>query len=124
MLNIEIDKENGVAILTPDGKLSEDDFKNAANVIDPYIDQHENLKGLIISTESFPGWESFSGLVSHFSFVKGHHKKIKYVALVTNSPLGSLVENLASHFVSAKIMTFKYNELNLAKSWIMEGNGS
>ena len=124
MLDIKIDVKNGIAILTPDDKLSKADFKSATNVIDPYIEQHENLNGLIISTESFPGWESFSGLVSHLSFVKDHHKKIRYIAFVTNSPLGSLAEHLASHFVSAKIMAFKYNEFELARSWITENSGT
>lgn len=122
MLNIEIDEENGIAIFSPDEKLSEADFKNAANAIDPYIAQHDKLNGLIISTRSFPGWESFAGLVSHLSFVKNHHKKIKHVALVTDSTLGSLVESLASHFVSAKIMAFKYSEVDLAKTWIIKSS--
>lgn len=122
MINIEIDEKNGIAFLSPDEKLSEADFRSAANVIDPYIEQNKKLNGLIISTENFPGWESFAGLLSHLSFVKNHHKKVKYVALVTNSPLGSLAENLASHFVSAKIMAFKYSELDLARLWMLSSN--
>lgn len=122
MMNIEIDEKNGIAIFCPDEKLSEADFKSAANVIDPYIEQNEKLNGLIISTEHFPGWESFKSLLSHLSFVKNHHQKIKYIALVTNSPLGSMAEHIASHFVSAQIMAFKYSELNLAKSWILSSH--
>ena len=122
MLNIQIDTENGIAILSPDDKLSEADFKNAAETIDPYIEQHEKLNGLIIATESFPGWESFAGLISHLTFVKDHHKKIKHIDFVTNSPLGSLAEHLASHFVSAQISAFKYSDLDLAKLWIIENN--
>ena len=124
MLHIQIDEKNGVAILSPEAKLSEADFKNAANVIDPYIEQHGKLNGLIISAQFFPGWESFSGLASHLSFVKDHHEKIKRVALVTNSPLGSLAENLASHFVSAKIMAFKYSEIDSARLWVLESSGT
>ncbi len=122
MLNIQIDEKNGIAVFSPDAKLSEADFKSATNVIDPYIEQHDKLNGLIISTEYFPGWESFAGLLSHLSFVKDHHKKIKCIALVTNSPIGSLAEKVANHFVSAKIMAFNYSELELAKSWIIESH--
>ncbi|MDX2319575.1 MAG: STAS/SEC14 domain-containing protein [Moritella sp.] len=122
MLNILIDEKNGIAIFSPDEKLSEADFKSATNAIDPYIELHDKLNGLIISTESFPGWESFAGLLSHLSFVKDHHKKIKCIALVTNSALGSLAEHLASHFVSAEIKAFKYSELELAKLWIMSSH--
>ena len=93
MLNIKIDKENKIAIFSPDDKLSKADFKNATNVIDSYIEQYGKLNGLIISTDFFPG-----------------------------SPLGSLAEHLASHFISAKILSFKYSELDLAKSWIIESD--
>ena len=53
MLNIDIDKQNGIAVFEPDHKLSEYDFKNVANVIDPYIEEFNHLNGLIISAESF-----------------------------------------------------------------------
>jgi len=120
MLNIDIDKQNGIAVFEPDHKLSESDFKNAANVIDPYIEEFNHLKGLIISTKSFPGWASFSALLSHLSFVKDHHKKIAFIAFVTDSPIGSLAEHATSHFVSAKTKSFKYNEIDSAKKWIIE----
>jgi len=122
MLNIDIDKQNGIAVFEPDHKLSESDFKNAANVIDPYIEEFNHLKGLIISTRSFPGWESFSALLSHLSFVKDHHKKIAFIAFVTDSPIGSLAEHAASHFVSAEIKSFKYSEIDSAKKWIIESH--
>ena len=119
MLNIEIDKENGIVIFTPDNKLSQADFEHATRVIDPFIDEYGRINGLIIYTEFFPGWESFSGLISHLSFVKDHHKQIKKIALVTNSSLGVLAENITSHFVLAEIETFSFDELNSAKSWVM-----
>jgi hypothetical protein len=122
MLNIEIDEDNGIAILTPDSKLSEKDFKNATAIIDPYIEKSGKLCGVIISTESFPGWESFSDLIAHLSFVKDHHKKIGKVAFVTSSPIGSLAESIGSHFVSAKIRNFKFSEFELAKIWIISNH--
>ena len=120
MIDIEIDEANSIAVFSPDNQLSEEDFKRAASIVDPYIEQHGKLNGLIISAELFPGWNSFSGLVSHLSFVKDHHKHIRCVGLVTNSPLGSLAESLASHFVAAEVRAFPYSELDLARSWVIE----
>jgi len=34
MLNVELDEVNGIAILSPNGALSEKDFKSASSVID------------------------------------------------------------------------------------------
>ena len=123
MLNITIDGKNGIAIFEPDGKLSESDFKSAVNIIDPYINNFENLNGLIIATQAFPGWESFAALVSHLSFVKDHHKNISFIAFVTDSKIGNLAEHVASHFVSAEIKSFAYGELEMAKEWIVENSG-
>ena len=106
MLSVKIDEVNGVAMLEPNGPLSKNDFESAAQVIDPYITKTGRLNGLIIHTQSFPGWDSFAALSSHLRFVKEHHKKISRIALVTDSAIGNLAEPVASHFVNAEIKLF------------------
>lgn len=118
MLSVIIDEENLIAILEPEGSLSKNDFESAANIIDPYIEDNNQLFGLIIHTKSFPGWDSFAALVSHLKFVKEHHKKILRVAFATDSVVGSFAESVASHFVNAEILHFPYQELEQAKFWI------
>ena len=118
MLNIELDESMGIAIVRPDGALSENDFDVISSVIDPYLDKHEKLAGLIISTETFPGWASFASFLKHFKFVKGHHKSLSHVALVTDSEMGNVAEKIAGHFVSAKIKHFPYDQIDEAKNWI------
>ena len=120
MLSTKIDKDNGIAILEPEGSLSENDFESATKIIDPYIEATGQLNGLIIHTKSFPGWDSFAALVSHLKFVKEHHKKISRVAFATDSMIGSFAETVASHFVNAEIKQFSYQELEQAKLWIAE----
>ena len=120
MLSVRIDEQNGVAVFEPNGPLSESDFESAVKVIDPWIEKNGRLKGLIIRTKSFPGWESFGALSSHLTFVKGHHKRIGRVAFVTDSVLGNVAEKLASHFVSAEFKLFSYKSLEEAKSWILD----
>ena len=48
MLNIELDREAGLAVVQPKGALSEEDFNTVASVIDPYLEEHGELSGLII----------------------------------------------------------------------------
>jgi hypothetical protein len=119
MLNVELDEVNGIATLSPNGALSEKDFESASILIDPYIEKYGSLKGLIINTKTFPGWESFGSLIKHFKFVKEHHKKVSHVALVTDSVLGDFGEKIADHFISAEIKHFPFNDLNNAQSWIL-----
>ncbi len=118
MLSVKIDETNSIAILEPNGALSENDFKSAAETIDPWIEKNKRLNGLIIHVEHFPGWDSFSALSSHLKFVKDHHKKISRVAFSTDSAIGGLAETIGKHFVQAEIKVFPFNELELAKSWI------
>jgi hypothetical protein len=117
MLNVGLNEANGIATLRPDGALSEKDFEYASSVIDPYLKKSGNLKGLIIITKTFPGWESFGSLIKHFKFVREHHKKVSQIALVTDSIRGE-AEKIAEHFVSADIKHFAFDELNKAQSWI------
>ena len=120
MLTVSIDEIDGIVILEPDGELSKTDFISASKTIDPYIEKSGKLNGIIIHVKSFPGWDSFSALLTHLSFVKDHHKKVAHVAFVTDSPLGKLAENVANHFISAQIKSYPFSEIKTAREWIMD----
>ena len=120
MLSIDLNKEAGLVIVQPEGTLSESDFDTIASVIDPYLEEHGELRGLIIYTKDFPGWDSFGAMLKHFKFVKDHHQKLSYVALVTDSAIGNLAEKIAGHFISAEVKYFPYSQLADAKSWILD----
>lgn len=119
MLRVEIDEANGIVILEPDGELSERDFLLVAKIVDPYIESAGELKGMIIHVQSFPGWDSFSSLIAHLKFVREHHKKVSRIAFVTDSPIGGLAENIASHFVNADIKSFEFDELTASREWVL-----
>ncbi len=120
MLAVELDREAGIAVMRPEGALSEEDFRIASGVIDPYIEEHGHLNGLIINTQQFPGWESFAALLTHLKFVREHHQKLSHVALVTDSQVGNLAEKIASHFVKAKVKHFAFSQFVDAQAWIMD----
>ncbi len=119
MLNVKLNEMEGIAILEPDGKLSENDFKSASAIIDPYIETSGKLNGIIIYVNTFPGWQSFAALITHLKFIKEHHKKVAHVAFVTNSPIGAFAEHVANHFINAEIKNFSYGELENSVKWIL-----
>ncbi len=121
MLKVDLNAGEGIAVLQPEGELSENDFSNAASIIDPHIEAHGKLNGIVIHVATFPGWDSFSALVTHLKFVRAHHQKIARVAFATDSSIGGLAENIASHFISAEIKNFSFDELEAAKNWIRDG---
>ncbi len=119
MVEVELDTEFGIAILRPMGVLSKNDFAATACTIDPYIEKYGKLAGLIVHTKTFPGWEHFGALMGHMKFIKNHHKQISHVAIVTDSVIGDLAEKIASHFVTAEIRHFSFNNIEGARTWIL-----
>ena len=118
MIKVDLSIEDGVLMVMPEGRLEAEDFKELAAVADPYIEEHGKLNGLMIYTESFPGWKDFEALTSHFRFVKDYHHNLAKVALVTDSKIVSVAETLAKHFVSAEIKHFDYNDKDAALDWL------
>jgi hypothetical protein len=118
MLTVTLDRRRGIAVLKPRGALSKRDFARAAAIIDPYLERAGRLNGLIISTKHFPGWDSFAGLASHLKFVKAHHRRVKRIALCTDSMLGNFAHLFARHFVRATIRVFPFKGFAAAGRWI------
>ncbi len=118
MLKVMLDENEAIAIIEPVDVLSKEDFDFANEIINPFIKENGRLNGIIIYTKSFPGWDSFGALIRHLKFIDNHEKKVSHVAFVTDSIAGEFAEHVASHFVSAKVKTFKFNELEDAKKWI------
>ena len=119
MLHVTLQPNYGLVILEPEGVLTEADFVQARKIIDPYISKTGGLKGVMIYTEHFPGWESFNALLSHLSFVKEHHKYVTKVALVTDSLMGNLLTPIVTHFVAADVQIFAYKDVEYAKRWLL-----
>jgi len=119
MLKHSLDTANSVLYVRPESKLEETDFAALAQAVDPYIEERGDLAGIIIEAPEFPGWENLGALMSHFRFVRNHHRHIKKVGLVTDSPLGDIAETLAAHFVSAEVRHFPTGELDSARQWVL-----
>jgi hypothetical protein len=118
MIDYHLDPATAVLTLHPKAALQQSDFVELGKAVDPQIEEHGDLKGLILDAEKFPGWDSFGALVTHIRFVRNHEKHVKKVAVVTDSHLGDVAEHLASHFISAEIRHFPADEMSQAKAWI------
>jgi len=118
MLNVEIDRSQKVILLEPASQLSKGDFEEAIKVIDPFLESEGEANGVIINARHFPGWDSFSALIRHLRFIKNRHQRVQRVAVVTDSPIGNLLEVAARHFVSAEVARFTYGEFTEAREWV------
>jgi hypothetical protein len=121
MLDFELLRDRSILLITPGGPLEKADFEQLANEVDPYIASKGKLVGLMIYTESFPGWENFGALVAHLKFVADHHRQIERIAAVTNSGFLKIMPRIADHFVRAQIKHFEYKERDRALAWLEAG---
>jgi hypothetical protein len=118
MIHSELLADQAVLVLTPSGPLTAADFTRIAALVDPYIEQHGKLKGLVIHASRFPGWDDFGALVSHLRFVRDHHRKIERIAVVTDSGVLSVLPRIANHFIAAEVRHFEYAEREAALRWL------
>ena len=117
-LSITLDEKRRLLILEPQAVLTKEDFIYLATVVDPYIEEGKTLKGLMIKTKKFPGWDSVSALKEHISFIKKHHEKIEKLAFVTDSSLIDAMKSIAGAFVHPQIKEFSYAQTEEALSWL------
>ena len=122
MIDHHLDTENAVLNVHPQGALQEEDFARLARAVDPFIALHGALNGLLVESADFPGWEDFGAMIGHFRFIHDHHRKIRRVALVTDSAVGKLAGQFASHFVAAEVRHFPAAEREAALGWLVTGD--
>lgn len=121
MIEHHFDRTHAILHVKPQASLEQADFEALASEVDPFIAGGTDLAGIIVEAPAFPGWSSFASMVAHFRFVRDHHRHIRRIAVVTDSPLGNFAEYMASHFVAAEIKPFPAGALEAACQWILGG---
>jgi len=118
MIDYHLDKQDAILYVRPTGPLRQVDFEQLSQAVDLFIEETGSLSGLILEVVRFPGWEDLGAAIRHFRFVRDHHKKVRKIAVVTDSPLGFAAEHITSHFVSAEIKRFPRGQVEAARAWI------
>jgi len=120
MLETQLLPEQGILVVTPIDKLESADFERLRGLANPYIEEHGGLNGLMIEAQSFPGWEDFAGMLSHFRFIREFESQIKRVALVSDSTVLTILPNIAAHFVAAEVRHFDFQQRERALQWLQD----
>jgi hypothetical protein len=116
VLEYSILKPEGILLLTPTAPLSRDDFSGLGAL--GYLASHASLHGVLVHSESFPGWDSFASFAAHVRFLRDHVRKLDRVAIVTDSPIAGAAEALAHLFISADIRHFAFVDYKYALAWL------
>lgn len=118
MITVEVDPDSNVAILQPQGTITESDLENVRGIVDPHIDRTGRLDGVIVQARRFPDSESFRNLSAHMRFSHDQQEKVARVAVVSDSAVGNVKESLSENFTHADIQTFPFQDFEKAKRWV------
>jgi hypothetical protein len=118
MIDAKLLRSDGILVVAPAGKLERVDFERLSLLVDPYIEDHGGLRGLLIDAESFPGWEDFGGLLSHMRFAQSHEAAIDRVAAVSDNRFLAILPRVADHFSTAEVRHFEYRDRDKALAWL------
>jgi len=119
MLITQINR-NGILQVEPKGSLSVNDFNALAAEIDAMDDREETLKGVLIRTESFPGYEHLSDISAHARFVNEYGKRVPKVAICSDSAVTAVLSFIGKIFVDADVKRFRYDEEEQALAHLAE----
>lgn len=120
MIKYEFLEDDGILIIEPATSLHTSDFDMLSTIVDPYILENGKLNGLVIHTESFPGWQDFASMLAHIKFVKDHHALISKVAAVADEGIIAILPAIADRFVKADVKHFGSDDLDNAIEWIKQ----
>lgn len=124
MLNHELRQDESILVLHPDGPLEAGDFTALASDVDAHLEQQGKLRGVLIRAESFPGWKLFSALLAHLMFIKGHHRGIEKVAVVSDGAFANSMPDIAGQFVSAQVRHFNHAREYAAWDWLRQSGNA
>ncbi len=112
--------DKGVLVLEPTAPLAAEDFDALAAFVDPWIESHGGLSGVVIHARTFPGWETFGGMLRHARFVRDHERKVRRVALASDARIAEVIPRIVDHFVDAEVKHFAYTAVDDAIAWASE----
>jgi len=114
-----LEAERAILTLEPHGKLEKEDFEQLAKQVDPFLEEHGDLNGVLIRADAFPGWDGLGAMFAHLKFVREHQKHIKHLAVVTDDKMLAHLPAFAKVFVSAEVKHFPVAEEEAARDWML-----
>ena len=97
MIKADLYRELGILTVAPEGPLEAADFEALAGLVDPFIEDSGDLKGLLIDATAFQGWDSFA-----------------------DSSLVTVMASVARPFLHAELRHFAPAERDKALAWLQE----
>ena len=85
---------------------------------DAYLVGHPKIAGVMVETQTFPGFASVGAFADYARFIADHHARVRRLALVTDSALAPIAEFMANHVVGVAMRHYPFAEGAAALAWL------
>ncbi len=124
MIEHNLIRDKGILILRPKGPLTAGDFAAVAKAVDPYLAAEGPLRGILLEAAAFPGWSDVAAFLAHVRFIRGHHRRIRRIAAVTDSDFLAAMPRIVTRFVGPDIRHFPSSQREAALQWLQSAPSS
>jgi hypothetical protein len=116
----QFDAKNGILLIDVKSPISKGDFESISDIIDPYFEEHGELKGIIINSKKFPYWKGARNRAEYMEFASNNHHKFKRAAFVMGGFFTKFVVKIAAGRVHPELRIFKYQQIPKAQLWLLK----
>jgi hypothetical protein len=116
MLNVQF--VGDVLWVRPDGPITRDDVATLTRTADDYLADHPKIAGVMVETQTFPGFASVGAFGNYARFIADHHARVRRVALVTDSALAPIAEFMAKYVVGVEMRYYPFSGGAAALGWL------
>ena len=116
MLNVQFDGD--VLGVRPGGPITRDDVAVLTRSADDYLAGHSKIAGVMVETQTFPGFASVGAFADYARFIANHHARVRRLALVTDSALAPVAEFMANYVVGLEMRHYPFAEGAAARAWL------
>ncbi len=120
MLDHQLQRDEGILVLRPDGPLRADDLAALTGALDSFVGEEGPLRGVFIYARTFPMWEEFGALLTHLKFLEHRHPEIEKVAVVAGTGFPAVMPHVESGLIRPQIKYFSRNHEFAAWEWLMD----
>lgn len=116
---IKLTAEKNVLYVKVIGKIEKGDFENIVRPeADFIIAEYGKIRGILIDTCDFDGWEDFPALLEHYGFIKEHMNDVYRIALIGDDTWQMILPAIANLLLDPEIKRFEPGEGQRAEDWI------
>jgi len=114
--------DSGVLVIEPQQRLGIEDFDAIELTVDSWLESHDGeLRGIVIHSRDFPGWESIGAFFRHVRFLRDHQNRVHRIAVAANSRIAEIARKLGERLLEAEVKHFDYDAFDEALAWAAAG---